>query len=323
MAYEAASKPTFWFIGVTTAQSSIMRVFPEWARHLGLGDVQMKGIDFAAHADPEAYREAVRFLRDDPLSLGALVTTHKIDLYAACQDLFDEIDEYARAMSETSCLSKRDGKFVCHAKDPITAGFALDGFLPAQHFATSNAEVFVMGAGGSAIAITWHLMQTNRGADRPSKVIVSDPSHERLLEIERIHREVNLGVPCEYVLVSRPDDNDRVMTRLSPGALVINATGLGKDKPGSPLTHAAVFPEHGIVWELNYRGDLVFLDQARAQQERRHLQVEDGWTYFIYGWTRVMAEVFHVDISTHGPAFEALCRIAADAGKPAPRAGVA
>jgi len=323
MAYEAASKPTFWFIGVTTAQSSIMRVFPEWARHLGLGDVQMKGIDFAAHADPEAYREAVRFLRGDPLSLGALVTTHKIDLYAACHDLFDEIDEYARAMSETSCLSKRDGKFVCHAKDPITAGFALDGFLPAQHFATSNAEVFVMGAGGSAIAITWHLMQTNRGADRPSKVIVSDPSHERLLEIERIHREVNLGVPCEYVLVSRPGDNDRVMTRLSPGALVINATGLGKDKPGSPLTHAAVFPEHGIVWELNYRGDLVFLDQARAQQEGRHLQVEDGWTYFIYGWTRVMAEVFHVDIPTRGPAFEALCRIAADAGKPAPRAGVA
>ncbi|WP_248323465.1 MULTISPECIES: shikimate dehydrogenase [unclassified Caballeronia] len=323
MTYEAAIKPTFWFIGVTTAQSSIMRVFPEWARHLGLGDVQMKGIDFAPHAEPEAYREAVRFLRDDPLSLGALVTTHKIDLYAACHDLFDEIDEYAQAMNETSCLSKRDGKFVCHAKDPITAGFALDGFLPAQHFATSDAEVFVMGAGGSAIAITWHLMQTKRGADRPAKVIVSDPSHERLQEIERIHGELNLGVPCEYVPVSQPDDNDRVTARLSPGALVINATGLGKDRPGSPLTDAAVFPEHAILWELNYRGDLVFLDQARAQRERRHLQVEDGWTYFIYGWTRVMAEVFHVDIATRGPAFEALCRIAADAGKPAPRAGAA
>ena len=35
-AYPAATQPTFYFIGVTTAQSSIMRVFPAWARHLGL-----------------------------------------------------------------------------------------------------------------------------------------------------------------------------------------------------------------------------------------------------------------------------------------------
>jgi shikimate 5-dehydrogenase len=109
----------------------------------------MKGIDFPLHASPEACRETVQFLRDDPLSLGALVTTHKIDLYAACQDLFDEIDPHSRLMGETSCLSKRDGKFVCHAKDPITSGLSLDGFLPEQHFARTGAEVFSMGAGGS------------------------------------------------------------------------------------------------------------------------------------------------------------------------------
>lgn len=318
--YEAARRPTFYFIGVTTAQSSIMRVFPAWAKHLGLGDVEIKGIDFKPHSSPEAYREAVRFLRDDPLSLGALVTTHKIDLYAACRDLFDEIDDYARIMGETSCLSKRDGKFVCHAKDPITSGFALDGFLPEGHFATTGAEVFSMGAGGSTIALTWHLMQRSRGADRPSKVIVSNRSAGRLEEIERIHRELDLGVPCEYVTAPRPEDNDAVLARLSPGALVINATGLGKDAPGSPLTDAAVFPERAIAWDLNYRGDLVFLDQARAQERERRLQVEDGWTYFIYGWTRVIAEVFHRDIASSGPAFDEICRIAADAGKPAPRA---
>jgi len=67
MTYKAATRPTFYFIGVTTGQSSIMRVFPEWARHLGLGDVEMKGIDFQPHATPEAYREAVAFLKRDPL----------------------------------------------------------------------------------------------------------------------------------------------------------------------------------------------------------------------------------------------------------------
>lgn len=317
MSYQAAQRPTFYFIGVTTAQSSIMRVFPEWAKHLGLGDVAMKGIDFKPHSSPQAYREAVEFIRDDPLSLGALVTTHKIDLYGACRDLFDEIDPHALMMGETSCLSKRDGKFVCHAKDPITSGFSLDGFLPPDHFARTGAEVFSMGAGGSTIALTWHLMQARRGANRPSHVIVSNRSVARLEEIERIHREINSGVPCEYVVAPRPEDNDAVLARLSPGALVINATGLGKDAPGSPLSDVAVFPQRAVVWDLNYRGDLVFLDQARAQEKQKQLQIEDGWTYFIYGWTRVIAEVFHVDIPSRGPAFDEICRIAAEAGKPA------
>ncbi len=115
-----ADKPTFWFIGVTTAQSSIMRVFPEWARHLGLGDVAMRGIDLVPHDRAERYREVVAFLKSDPLSLGALVTTHKLDLFAAARDMFDEIDPHARLMEETSCLSKRNGRLVCHAKDPTS-----------------------------------------------------------------------------------------------------------------------------------------------------------------------------------------------------------
>ena len=45
--YHKAEKPTFYFIGVTTGQSSIMRVFPKWAELLGL-DAQIKGIDSAA-----------------------------------------------------------------------------------------------------------------------------------------------------------------------------------------------------------------------------------------------------------------------------------
>jgi shikimate 5-dehydrogenase len=317
MSYEPAQRPTFYFIGVTTAQSSIMRVFPAWARHLGLGDVQMKGIDFRPHAHADAYREAVAFIKADPLSLGALVTTHKIDLYAACRDLFDEIDLHAQMMGETSCLSKHDGRFVCHAKDPVTSGLALDGLLPPQHFARTGADVFVMGAGGSAIALTWHLMQRARGKDRPARIIVSDRSAARLDEIGRIHRALDCGVPCEYVAAPHPGDNDAVLGGLSPGALVINATGLGKDAPGSPLTDVAAFPHGAIAWDLNYRGDLLFLAQARAQQARKQLQVEDGWTYFIYGWTRVIAEVFHVDVPLRGPGFDEICVLAEQAGKPA------
>lgn len=308
-----ATVPTFWFVGVTTAQSSIMKVFPEWARHLGLGDVAMRGIDLVPHDRPERYRDVVRFLKHDPLSRGALVTTHKLDLFAAARDLFDEIDPLALLMEETSCLSKRDGRLICHAKDPVSSGLALDGFLPAGHFARTGAEVFSMGAGGSTIALTWHLSQAARGTDRPSRIIVSNRSQPRLDHLRAIHASLGHGIPVDCVPAPRPEDNDRVLAGLRPGALVINATGLGKDAPGSPLSSSARFPQGAIAWDLNYRGDLVFLDQARAQAASRGLQVEDGWTYFIHGWTQVIAEVFDIAIPVSGPDFDAIAAIAARA----------
>ena len=36
--YEKATAPTIYFIGVTTGSSSIMKVFPKWAKALGLKD---------------------------------------------------------------------------------------------------------------------------------------------------------------------------------------------------------------------------------------------------------------------------------------------
>ena len=85
--YEPATTPTIYFIGVTTSQSSIMTVFPKWAKALCLDNAVIKGIDFGLHAPAEEYREAVKFIKSDPLSLGALVTTHKIDLFQACRGL--------------------------------------------------------------------------------------------------------------------------------------------------------------------------------------------------------------------------------------------
>ena len=67
----------------------------------------------------------------------------------------------------------------------------------------------------------------------------------------------------------------------------------------------ACFPKAGLAWELNYRGDLVFLRQARAAAARQKLTVEDGWVYFLHGWTRVIADVFDVDIPTSGPGVRA------------------
>jgi shikimate 5-dehydrogenase len=308
--YKKATRPTFYFIGVTTGKSSIMKVFPEWAKFLVLVDVLIKGIDFQPHDKPAAYREAVEFIKNDPLSRGALVTTHKIDLLKACRDFFEELDPYAELMGEISCISKRNGKLIGHAKDPITSGLAIEAFLPPRYWVEAGAAALLLGAGGSSIAITSYLMQASHGANRPSKIIVTNRSQPRLDEIQHIHQKLDTTVPAEYFLTPKPLNNDAVIKDLPQGSLVVNATGLGKDAPGSPLTSNAVFPDKGIVWELNYRGDLIFLAQAAAQQASRHLQVEDGWVYFIHGWTRVIAEVFDIDIPVKGPQFDQLSEIA-------------
>ncbi|HYB21965.1 MAG TPA: shikimate dehydrogenase, partial [Thermodesulfobacteriota bacterium] len=127
---QKATQPTMYFIGVTTGESSIMKLFPLWAQELGLHDALLKGIDIEIHADPEQYRKCVKFIKRDKLSKGALVTTHKIDLYNAAKDLFEYFDPYAGMFGELSCISKKNGHLQGFAKDPISSGLALEAFVP-------------------------------------------------------------------------------------------------------------------------------------------------------------------------------------------------
>lgn len=287
----------FVFIGVTTGQSAIMQVFPAWAEYLRLQNVRLEGCDIPIGAPPERYRDVVQRMKADPAYLGALVTTHKIDLYNACRDLFDYIDPYAEMLGEVSCLSKRGGSFQGHAKDPITAGRTLTSMLEPSHWGRTGGEVLCLGAGGAGMAISVYLMTRPDPADRPRKIVAVDRNPARLESMRRVLSALGSDTAVEYVHSTEAATNDRLMAALPPHSLVINATGMGKDTPGSPISDGARFPERGIVWELNYRGSLEFLHQARRQAEERSLQVHDGWIYFIHGWTAVIEQVFDIVIT--------------------------
>ncbi|MDD5016499.1 MAG: shikimate dehydrogenase [Eubacteriales bacterium] len=309
MKLEKAKQSTMYFIGVTTAQSSIMKVFPEWAKALGLKNTVLKGIDIAIHEHAMVYREAVDFIKNDPLSMGALVTTHKIDLFNAAQDIFDYLDPFAAAFGELSCISKLGGQLRGHAKDPITCGLAMETFIPENHWKNTGAEVFIMGAGGSAIAMGAYLMQRKFRGNYPSKIIIANRSEPRLNEIKRIFNMLDPGgIAFAYHLTPGPGQNNEVLKNIKPNSLIINATGLGKDRPGSPLTDDCEFPQNSLIWEIKYRGDLRFMHQALEQKKDKNLMVEDGWKYFVHGWTQVIAEVFHIDMS--GRIFAELDNIA-------------
>ena len=289
------TRPTLYFIGVSTSQSSIMKVFPKWAEVLDL-DAEIRGYDAPLHADAEAYRRIVHHIRTDELARGALVTSHKISLLNACRDQFDELDPFARLCGEVSCIAKDEDRLVGHAKDPISSKLAWQAFVPAGWFG-GDAEVLCLGAGGAAIALSVAVTELEDPRDRPVRMDFVNLPNAGFEHLADVHDRVETDVDFAYHLHDAPEQNDALVARLPAGSVVINATGMGKDRPGSPLTPGSTFPERGIAWELNYRGELAFLEHARSQAGERHLIVEDGWTYFLHGWTQVMAEVFDIDLT--------------------------
>jgi shikimate 5-dehydrogenase len=307
--FAAPAAPTFYFVGVTTARSSARRVFPVWMQTLGRPDVELVGLDFPLHDEPANYRACVEFIKRTPLALGGLVTTHKIDLFDAAHDLFDEVDPDAAALGEVSAIAKRPvppaegpSRLIGYVSDPLSGGSSLDALLGGGYFGRTGAQVLIFGAGGSAAALALHLLRKADPADRPTELTIVNRSAPRLQRLEqllapwRAALPSNDTLPCRFVLNEDPHVNDLLLAELPPGSIVANATGMGKDRPGSPVTDEAPFPPYGIAWDFNYRGELDFLRQARAQAPDRQLHVEDGWDYFVRGWAQVISYVLDVRI---------------------------
>ena len=284
------------FLGVTTGLSAAHRHFPTWLAALGVPvGSRLEGVDVPLGAPTETYRTIVHRLRDDPDVAGALITSHKVATYAAAADLFDETDRLASLCAEVGCVSRATGRLVGHALDPVTSMAALDLLAPPSHWkAFPAARVACIGAGGAGVAIAVGLAQRIGHSSSPAGIVIADSIAGRVRHaLETIRR---VGTPNSWAVgiatggdAARADD---VVSALPPGSIVVNATGMGKDVPGSPVTNAVRFPEGGIAWDLNYRGARPFLDQATSQASWRGLAVVDGWDYFAVSWVLHVARVF-------------------------------
>jgi len=146
------------------------------------------------------------------------------------------------------------------------------------------------------VATLLHLINKPDAADRPRRFVVVNRSQGRLDSMKAMVEQLKTDIEVEYICNQDPLRNDAIMASMPPYSIVINATGMGKDTPGSPVTDAGLFPLNGIAWEFNYRGELDFMHQALAQVESRNIRVEDGWLYFLHGWTQVVAQVLHIDL---------------------------
>jgi shikimate 5-dehydrogenase len=283
----------FLFLGVTTGRSQIMQLFPRWMEVLRI-DARIEGRDLPIDGEAGSYRDAVLEIRDDPSIAGALVTSHKVAVIEHAADLFVELDRWARLLGEVSSISRRgDGDLVGHAKDPITSGLALDAILDRDYWREHpEAGVLCLGAGGSGAAIVAHLLTRS---ERPKRIVVTNRRPARLQAVRAMVGQLRGDGIVEYHAVGPAGGSDALLSGMAPGSLIINATGAGKDRPGSPLSDAAEFPAGAIAWDFNYRGELRFLEQAGRQLPA--VRVHDGWEYFIHGWTQVIGEVFDIPMT--------------------------
>jgi len=273
-------------------------MFPAWADVLGLPDAQLIGVDLPLNAPPMRYRQAVRQIKEDALSLGAIITSHKLGVFQAAGDLFAGFSAEAELCREVACIYKREGRLLGHATDPLVSGLALEHLLGADYWRRHPTDLLCLGAGGAAVALVVQLLTQNSGDNRPQRLILVDRDRQRLAQMEGLlERLPSSGIALELMQAADPLVNDSLLQSLSPYSLVVNATGMGKDLPGSPITEAAVFPENGAAWELNYRGERLFLHQAEAQAAERHLRVGDGWHYFLRGWATNISYIFDLPIN--------------------------
>jgi shikimate dehydrogenase len=147
------------------------------------------------------------------------------------------------------------------------------------------------------VATLLHLINKTNKSDRPEKFTFVNRSQGRLDHAREMVSTLKTDIEIEYICNSDPLVNDMIMEKLPPYSIIINATGMGKDTPGSPITWQGQFPLHSIAWEFNYRGELDYMRQSLAQVESRHVKVEDGWLYFVHGWTQVVAQVLHFELT--------------------------
>jgi shikimate 5-dehydrogenase len=302
-------RPLILFVGINTSGSVAHAVFSRWAAELGQPWV-LRGIDLPAGTPPATFRNLVSAMRRNPAAHGAVVTAHKLRLYRACAQDLQRRDRLTDITREINALAT-GATFAGYARDALSLAHVLPTLIRATGAGTPrDLHVLCLGAGGAATALllALHLdTDPDRDAggsprpreDPPASVTFVDVEPGALADLRSVADRAGIGTSrLSFIRVRAPADNDALVASLPSPAVVINATGLGKDAPGSPVTDRARFGPATLAWDLNYRGDLTYLRQAAASGAG----TMDGWGYFVAGWagglTAIAGIPFTADLLT-------------------------
>jgi shikimate 5-dehydrogenase len=279
---------TVLFLGVTTAASGTARLFSQWTKAIGI-EARLEGVDLPLGASPHEYRKFVGRLENAGIA-GAVITSHKLDLYRSCRDLLTPADPLVEIMGEAACVAGGTHALEAHTVDPLSSRRALHELLKARR--GKVADAVVLGAGGAGLAVALALPGLSEG-----RVTLADTRPDRLEHAARVVARMSQSKSITTAAIPPGGNADELVGSLAPGSVIVNATGLGKDLPGSPVTDAVSWPESSLLWELNYRGELTMLKQAGGRAAQGSLEIHDGWRLFMHGWAVSLGLIFRLDVS--------------------------
>lgn len=276
----------FAFVGVTTRSSAVVKVFRAWCDILGV-NWTLAHWDLAINSPSSEYDKIVSNFRSNDVA-GGLVTTHKTNLFSYEWRNLDLVEPLSIILNEVGVIFKRDGELCGGVSDVRSGGIILESLTASQAWLEGNRHVYILGAGGAGLAALWNL--GGMGIGEAKRITIVEPNIERRGLAERLSSSSSFQCPTT-VVAGKDGQADSYINSLERGPLIINATGLGKDRPGSPVSSNFIFPQSAVVWDFNYRGELEFLGQAEKQAKERNLSVHDGFQYFACGWSVVMSRV--------------------------------
>lgn len=293
--------PLIVFVGVSTGGSLAHTVFDRWARLLGQ-PWTLRGVDLPLDAPPWTYQRLLAAMRDNPAVHGAIVTAHKLRLYRDCAPDLARRDLLVDLTHEVNTLAS-DTDVAAYARDALSLTQVVPALVRRSAAGTlSDLHILCLGAGGAAtallLALHLDLDATNAVTprpDRPASVVFADRNPRALDDLRQVAARAGLDpTQVSFAQVHGPDDCDRLLAELPSPALVVNATGLGKDAPGSPVSDGAPLGPATLAWDLNYRGTLTFLRQAADHGAR----TVDGWDYFVAGWAGGLTAIARTPFSS-------------------------
>jgi shikimate dehydrogenase len=272
------------FVGVDTRRSSALDAVPLWSRWLG-HPLQVRPVDIPLGAPPDVYVGVFDELVADTDAAGAVITSHKVAIYAAIADRCSYLSPDASRLRECTVVAARPSGMAAYATDVQSMGAAVDRIWP------EGDMVLCLGAGGSAAALCLHLL---RRRIPPRHIVVCQRDPRRAAEFSGLLADDAAATGIELQVHDGDGVWDEVLKSLPAGGLVVNATGLGKTGPESPVSPDVTLPRGVTVWDLNYRGPLPFLARAREQREQRGLVVHDGSMLFALGWLAALTALLDV-----------------------------
>lgn len=286
-------KPTVYFVGVQPLPQELLDVLPKWARKFGHRSTAI--VPVAATSDPDVAgcRRFVDFLRDEYNAIGAVMMSHAAALFDHTRHMFDELDGDTELLGEIGVAIRSPGNLAGLA--PAKSA-ALQAY---QHVFGSDSdpeEVLIIGANAPARALALALSSSTNGSG-PRRVALTTLDGKSMSDM----RQRIAGLPEDQ----RPElrhiesqlEHDRLVTLLPPGSLVVNAAEPSDDTATSPVGDAALFPQNGLVWDLDAVGiSSPFLDKARQQRSARGLRLADGPAFHQIQWIAAAAGLFGAEI---------------------------